>query len=670
VIDSYFIFAYPFLLRSAPGYHVSVSPALPDGEVERNLAMLQSISSEAANRGLHFQLGLWSHTYEWIDSPKANYTIKGLTPENHAAYCRDALRLLLQSCPSISGITFRAHSESGIKDGSYDFWKTVFQGVADCGRRVEIDLHSKGIEFRQVQMALDTGQPVRISAKYTAEHMGLPGHQAAIRELERSRPSSTPQDRSATRYGYADYLREDRPYGLYFRMWPGKDKVVLWGDPALISGYSRYSRFCGAQGLELCEPLSFKGRQGSGSSPERRIYADRSLIPVGGDWKKYLYNYRLWGRHLFDPDAKPESYRRYLTRQFGVAAPAVETSLGNASRVIPLITSAHLPSGSAMTFWPEMYMNMPIADTGLRHPYGDTPTPKMFGYVSPLDPATFSAINEFVDEHLSGARSGRYSPTDVAAWLERFAATAEEQIRQARAKMRNANAPEFLRVEVDVLLQAELGRFFAEKLRAGVAYMLYEKKSDEGALRAAVRHYRAARDAWARLVKSTKAVYVDDLTFGYPPHRRGHWADRLPAIEQDLAFMERLVKDKSTDEPNPAITALLKASVAAPPCRHTSPPSFLPGQPLDIEIRSSPSVVERMRIHYRHVNQAEAYQVEHMTAKGKAWQFRIPATYTDTAFPLMYFFELRDGKGNAWLHPGLSPDVANQPYFVVLRSGV
>ena len=218
VLDSYFIFAYPFLLRSVPGYDVRVAPALPEGEVERNLAMLQFISAEAARRALHFQLGLWSNTYEWIDSPRANYTIEGLNADNHASYCRDALNQLLRSCPHISGITFRAHSESGIKDGSYDFWKTVFQGVAECGRSVEIDLHAKGIDFRQIEIALKTGQPVLVSPKYTGEHMGLPGHQAAIRELERSRPSSTAQDRSATRYGYADYLREDRSYAVYFRM--------------------------------------------------------------------------------------------------------------------------------------------------------------------------------------------------------------------------------------------------------------------------------------------------------------------------------------------------------------------------------------------------------------------------------------------------------------------
>ena len=76
VTDGYFLFTYPFLL-SVPGYKVRV-PQLSDAERDRNLAMLRFISDETAARGIHFQLGLWMHGYEWIDSPNANYTIEGL----------------------------------------------------------------------------------------------------------------------------------------------------------------------------------------------------------------------------------------------------------------------------------------------------------------------------------------------------------------------------------------------------------------------------------------------------------------------------------------------------------------------------------------------------------------------------------------------------------------
>src|SRR5262249_48046079 len=131
VHDAYFYFAYPFLF-SVPGHKVLVR-GLPDEERDRNFAMLRWIGDEVTARGLDFQLGIWTHAYQWIDSPKANYTIEGLTTENHAAYCRDALRQLLETCSTIKGVTLRAHSESGVPEGSYDFWREVFAGTTKVG---------------------------------------------------------------------------------------------------------------------------------------------------------------------------------------------------------------------------------------------------------------------------------------------------------------------------------------------------------------------------------------------------------------------------------------------------------------------------------------------------------------------------------------------------------
>jgi hypothetical protein len=68
------------------------------------------------------------------------------------------------------------------------------------------------------------------------------------------------------------------------------------------------------------------------------------------------------------------------------------------------------------------------------------------------------------------------------------------------------------------------------------------------------------------------------------------------------------------------------------------------------------------------VNQSEAYQIVDMRGQSGTWRFTIPGDYTDSAYPLLYYFELRDAGGHAWLHPGFEPDLANQPYFVVRRA--
>ena len=669
VVDSYFIFAYPYLVN-VPGHDVKVR-GLAAEERQRNLEALQYISSEAARRGLHFQLGLWGHNYQCTSSPNVNYLIDGLNKDNHAPYCRDAVRTLLHACPAISGITFRAHYESGIPDGSFGFWGTVFQGVAECGRRVEIDLHAKGISFKQVQMALDTGQPVRVTPKLTAEHQGLPAHQAAMRERERSGSSRS----STARYGYSDFLSEDREYGVYYRIWPGKQKILLWADPALAAGYGRHASFCGSLGMEVCEPLCFKGRQGTGVSPERRIYADDALIPSGGDWRKYLYAYRIWGRHLYDPDTAPESYRRFLRSEYGGAALAVEEALGHASRILPLFTSAHLPAGSAMTYWPEMYTDMAIANPSLRHPYGDTPSPKVFQRVSPLDPVMFSPVNEFVDDLIEGRAHARHSPVDVAHWLEGFVTVSQQKIALAHKQVPNAASPSFWRLKIDVAVHNGLGLFFANKLRAAVAYDLYQKRGDVDSLRDAIHFYRLARRAWAGIVDRTRGVYVENLDFGARSSIRGHWADRLPNIDKDLSYMEQRLKHKTGQSSvaleglSPGAAQWLKIRPATPLCKHNVPSQFYPGKPLDIAL-STPDRVKAVKLHYRHVNQVETYVVETMEGHQRARRQTIPGEYTDSAYPLMYFFELQDDAGHAWLYPGFEPDLANQPYYAVRRAGL
>src|SRR5262249_17322531 len=99
--------------------------------------------------------------------------------------------------------------------------------------------------------------------------------------------------------------------------------------------------------------------------------------------------------------------------------------------------------------------------------------------------------------------------------------------------------------------------------------------------------------------------------------------------------------------------------------RHTPPASFRRGEPLALELGiESAAELTRVRIHYRHVNQGEDYRVEEMARAGGWYRYVIAGAYTDSRYPLMYFFELAD-RNEAWLHPEPAEDLSNQPYFVV-----
>ncbi|MBI4874722.1 MAG: hypothetical protein HY822_08820 [Acidobacteria bacterium] len=676
VTDGYFLFAYPFLL-SVPGYNVRV-PELADAERDRNLEMLKFISQETAARGLEFQLGIWMHGYEWIDSPRPNCTIAGLTPETHGPYCRDAVRALLKACPAISGVTFRIHGESGVQEGSYEFWKTVFQGVASCGRKVEIDMHAKGMDQGMIDVALGSGMPVKISPKYWAEHMGMPYHQADIRELERPRPGRegsglmrlSSGSRSFLRYGYGDLLREDRRYGVLHRIWPGTQRLLLWADPIAAAAHSRAFGFCSSDGVDIMEPLSFKGRRGSGIAGDRCGYADASLR-TRWDWEKYVYSLRVWGRLLYNPEAEPDVWQRYLRKQFQTGAPSVEGALAHASRILPLITTAHGASAGNNSYWPEVYTNQPIVDPKRPHPHGDSPAPKVFGNVSPLDPQLFSRINDFADELLQGPRNGRYSPVEAAQWLEDLASAAAKHLAQAGSQAAGQDGAEYRRLAIDVALEIGLGRFFAAKIRGGVLYAIFERTGDRSALEEALKAYRGARSVWAGLANRAKSVYVSDLTVGERPHLRGHWLDRLPAIDADIADMAAKLEQAQSGQPlDGRVRLAIQEALGRPQrisaaCRHVPATRFRPGAPLELTLSVEKAAGVAASLHYRRVTQAERWRLEPMQRRGDRFTATVPADYTQSPYPLQYYFELRAGDNAAWLYPGFGPNLAGQPYFTV-----
>jgi hypothetical protein len=684
VTGDYFHFLYPYLF-DVPGYKVHVAP-LADSERDRNLEMLKFITDETALRGLDFQIGIWTHAYQWVDSPHAQHHVEGLSAETHAPYCRDALALLLKTCPAIQGVTLRVHGESGIPEGSYSFWQTLFEGITTSGRKIEIDMHAKGLDQTMIDIALKTRMPIKVSPKFWAEHMGLAYHQAAIREVEMPRTGAENEgvfklsngSRRFLRYGYGDLYRHDRNYDILYRIWPGTQRTLLWGDSAIASGYGHASHFCGASGVEICEPLFFKGRQGSGLPGGRCSYADESLKPKDGDWSKYRYTYRVWGRLLYNPDADGDEWKRYLRSEFGPeAAVPMEQAVSSASRVLPLLTTAHLPSASNNSYWPEMYTNMPIVPGSAPEPYSDTPEPKRFGTTSPLDPELFSTVAEHAGELLDGKQSGKYSPIEVAHWLEGFADAAGLGLSHARGTARLRTEPNFRRFEEDINIQMGIAQFFAAKLRSAVLYEIYMSTKNPSSLQNAIVAYKKARAAWASMAERAHGVYAADITYGPQPIKRGHWIDRLPAIDKDLTAMEALRAEApdshaaDEDRIKRAITRCTgqpeRLSVR---CSHKAPAGFRPGEglPISISLAADRERLTTVRLRYRHVNQAERWQAVDLERNREAYGAAIPGSYTNSPYPLQYYFEFRNSSDMACLYPGLNATLSNQPYFVISRT--
>jgi hypothetical protein len=204
-----------------------------------------------------------------------------------------------------------------------------------------------------------------------------------------------------------------------------------------------------------------------------------------------------------------------------------------------------------------------------------------------------------------------------------------------------------------------------------VLYAIYERTGDRAALVEALEQYKYARSNWAGVANRSKLEYAPDLSAGDRYSVRGQWADRLPVIDEDIAAMEQKVgAARLVDEPRvrTAIAEVLARPVRdSGQCTHQPPASFRAKEALALEIAVPVRKVESVRTHYRHVNQAERFQSIEMEKRGDAWAATIPAAYTDSPYALQYYFEVRESRAKAWLHPGLGPQLTNQPYFVVRR---
>ncbi|SDS23803.1 hypothetical protein [Microlunatus soli] len=729
VTDNYLCLVYPFLFE-VDGYQVAAE-GVDAEEQRRNLDSLRFVAAETKRRGLHFQLGLWNHAYDYGAESRERFPITGLDEGNHADYSAAGLAKLLDECPGIDGFTFRVHYEGGIAEAGHEiFWDKVFSAASRSGRDLEIDMHAKGVD----QLLLDSlaGKPgLRpvISAKYWAEHCGLPYHQVSIRDREAARPVDPGADlrgvtnfsRRFTRYGYGDFLSEERQADLMFRIWPGTQRLLLAGSPDLAAGFGRSSTFGGARGMDVCEPLSFKGRDDTAAFGDRDPYVDPELRMGTAVWKKYKYGYLLLGRLMHDPDADPRVWRRHLTDTYGEAAAAVEAALNSLSKVLPLVTVVHGASGSNNLYWPEMYNNLPISARihsgtpiserkpdpraekyGISYAYSaqlddeargealidyteqekaelltelllhDTDDAVNWGGISPFDPGLFSSVDEFVDDLVAGRQSAKYTPLEVAELLDGLVRSAQDHLAlldvastepDPSSGSRTGDHSQLRRTLVDLQILSRLGTFFAGKFRAAVHYAVFRATGDRSQLAASITVYRPARDAFAEIGGISADVYQSRIAFGKEPYEGGSWADRVPAIDRDLAALEAELAGVA-DRGRSALLDTVRPRMAPVELGHQPPDSFARGQELEIRVSSAPDV-EQMILHYRHVDQSQRLQQIAMTRSEDGFFAVIGKDYTDTDYPLMYFFSLQDRSGRRTFAPGLDASLANQPYHLL-----
>lgn len=498
---------YPFWLdlRQFPGVTV---PGLSAERRRRNLETLCFIARAAADHGVAFTLGIWQHDVQRHRGMRP--AVVGLTPANIGPYSYAALRHVLATCDGIEAVQLRTNDESGIPpDRQLAFYRDhVFAAIRDSGRPVTLDLRGWAAAAELVEAARQAGVPLRVSAKYWAEHLGRP-----------YQPAETYPG-----YSYENLLRKPHPYRFFWELWGlGSHRLLLWGNPDYVRRAVPTFRLGGAEGFEIDLPLAQKGY---GNRPGKwGVFTPPELARRRSwtwEWQRYWLFYALWGRLSYDPGTDDRIWEAELARRVGAAAgPDVMAAYRNASQILNELVAVNLADPN-MYIWPEINPGGPI------DAYKDTP---------PSDRRYVATFSEAAGNRMRPRASAKRTPAATAARLDGWADAIEAAVTRARSKVGAGNR-DWLSSEPDFVVLAALARYHARKQLAADALAWFDATGDAASLTRARHELEAGLRVWEELARFTDGLYPDGLAFG--PDDVGHWKDKLPYVRHDL----RLVADR------------------------------------------------------------------------------------------------------------------------------
>ena len=99
---------------------------------------------------------------------------------------------------------------------------------------------------------------------------------------------------------------------------------------------------------------------------------------------------------------------------------------------------------------------------------------------------------------------------------------------------------------------------------------------------------------------------------------------------------------------------------------HTPVKRFEPGKTLEIAWALAHTEGRTVSLMYRQADQSQTWRTAQMAWRDGAYRGAIPADYTQSRYPLLYYFEVHEAGGSG-IYPGVGK-ISNQPYYLVRGS--
>ncbi|MFO0625274.1 MAG: hypothetical protein U0325_06605 [Polyangiales bacterium] len=491
----------------------------------QNLAALRDLVAMASRRGIRV---VWM-TY------RSDTSLDGSSPAqvtDDAAverYTTEATEHLARSVPGLWRIGFRV-GESG-HDAAW-YARTFLPGLRRAGTGIGVATRTWGTNPEGVGVVLrETGDDLLLEAKFNGEHLGAPypvagGHWAG----------------AWAAYSHEGYLDPPPRYRFVFQVRAGGTHRAF-----RQLSYAQARRAVATTVLGGAAGFTYEAAHAY--MPQRSfLHADPADRFSAWTFRRDELAYLLWGRLGYDLDTPAAVFQDALARRVGTDAlwgPAQA-----ASEVVPWITQGFLCGPDHRDAAPELEWGGEVSYLATTARQTVVRPRACAGYHGPIDPFAVASADETADDLAQGRATARLSMGEVANLLLDAAAAAR---RAADVRVDPAN-PEARDLARECVALADLGAYYAHKLRAATALGVFQRVG-EGAWRdAARREAGEAWSAWRALAAHTAyiAPFDEPLRMSLLGLRQFHWSRQVPWMDDDARDLD-------------AALAAVRATPGAPP---------------------------------------------------------------------------------------------------------
>jgi hypothetical protein len=491
---------------------------LAPAALDRNMAHFHKLFLMAKRYGLDTYLVTWNiHISPGFQ--KAHNVRDGQDSPLIRDYQKECIRELLREYPELTGMGTCPGENMPMSAAANAEWirDVYLDTLAKTGRRMPFIYRYWGARPQETAAMLAKANypgQILLDIKFNGEHMY----------------SSTTAHPEEPRW----LTQTPRPYKLLWHLRNDCIFQLRWGDPEFAA---KMLTNCGgpdSAGFVMGSEIEIPG-------------ADRYHTPQTAahrDWKyefqKNWMRFAVWGRMGYNPK-EPDAYwiGRFAERFGQAAGKDAFLALKNASKIIPTTTSFHwnymngdwYPEGNIGTWNTSAGMKREnFRDNKIFHDIREW----MFNNV--ID-GTMMNVPQFVAKCVlrhEKPSAGTLTPLQVAEMLEQFAAETDKRADVAVKAIdrRGRDRPkEWQCTAGDLMVSAELGRYYAEKIKAAVELMTYLATGDERQRSDAVDHLRSARDHWKSIATWTGQHYVRHEVWLVGQF---DWGIYLPDVERDI----------------------------------------------------------------------------------------------------------------------------------------